>query len=86
MKLFLTYKVWREGKHYVAYSPELEVASQGKTREAAERMIKEAIRLFLDSARKKGTLSEILESAGFVRKERRWLAPSISISSMEVLM
>lgn len=54
MKLFLTSKIWKEDKHYVAYNPELEVASQGKTFKEAEKMLKEAIDLFIKTAKKIG--------------------------------
>ena len=84
MKLFLTSKIWKEGKHYIAYNPELEVASQGKTLEEAEKMLKEAIGLFIKTAKKIGTLNHILEETGFVKKEKRWLAPTISFSSLEM--
>ena len=84
MKLFLTSKIWKEGKHYISYNPELEVASQGKTLEEAEKMLKEAIGLFIKTAKKIGTLNHILEETGFVKKEKRWLAPTISFSSLEM--
>lgn len=83
MKLFLTSKIWKEGKHYIAYNPELEVASQGKTLEEAEKMLKEAIGLFIKTAKKTGTLNHVLEETGFVKKEKRWFAPAVSISFLE---
>ena len=84
MKLFLTSKIWKEGKYYVAYNPELEVASQGKTLEEAEKMLKEALDLFIKTAKKIGTLNQVLVETGFVKKEKRWLAPTISFSSLEM--
>ena len=60
MKLFLTSKIWKEGKHYIAYNPELEVASQSKTLEGAEKMLKEAVSLFIETAKKIGTFNKIL--------------------------
>ena len=60
MKLFLTSKIWKEGKHYIAYNPELEVASQGKTLEEAEKMLKESIVLFIKTAKKIGNLNQVL--------------------------
>ena len=66
MKLFLTSKIWKEGKHYVAYNPELEVASQGKTLEEAEKMLKEAIGLFIKTAKKIGTLNQVLEESRII--------------------
>ena len=51
-KLFLMSKIWKEGKHYVAYNPEMEVASQGKTSEEVEKMIKEVVGLFIKATKK----------------------------------
>lgn len=84
MRLFLTFKIWKEGRHYIAYNPELEVASQGKTQEEAAEMLKDAIKLFLETTKKMGTLPSVLREAGFVPKEKKWISPSISISSLEV--
>ncbi len=38
---------------FVATCPELDVASQGKTRKKAENMVREAVELFLESATEK---------------------------------
>jgi predicted RNase H-like HicB family nuclease len=38
----------REGKWYVAHCPELEIASQGKSVEAALENLREAIELYLE--------------------------------------
>jgi predicted RNase H-like HicB family nuclease len=54
MRLVLTIKIWRDGKHYIAYSPELEVASQGKIPEHALERVKEAIEGFLEETKKNG--------------------------------
>ena len=84
IRLFLTSKIWKEGKHYLAYSPELDVASQGKTPENAQEMLKDAISLFIETAKDMGTLNSILTEAGFVKKEKRWVSPIISLSPLEV--
>ena len=67
----------------MAYSPELEVASQGKTLEEAEKMLKEAVYLFIKTAKKFGTLNQVLEETGFVKKEKKWLTPAVSFSFLE---
>ena len=84
MKLFLTSKVWKEGNYYIAYNPELEVASQGKTQERAEQRLKEAVNAFLETVKKRGILRQVLQESGFVQREKQWRSPSISISSLEV--
>lgn len=86
MRLFLTIKIWSEGHHYIAYSPELEVASQGKTPEQASKRIKEAIEGFLEEIKEMGTFEEVLKSVGFTKtkKKKEWEAPLISFSPLEV--
>jgi predicted RNase H-like HicB family nuclease len=52
--------IYPEEDMYVAECPVLTVASQGKTKNDAEKMIREAVMLFLEGCYKKGTLNEIL--------------------------
>lgn len=42
--------VRKEGRHYVAWTPELDIASQGKSPEAAVEALKEAVELYLEDA------------------------------------
>jgi predicted RNase H-like HicB family nuclease len=46
----LTAVIEREGDGLVALCPELDIASQGDNREQAERNLREAVELFLDTA------------------------------------
>lgn len=84
MQLFLTSKIWKEGKHYVAYNPELGVASQGKDFEHAQKMLQEAISLFLETSKDVGTLDRILKESGFVKKLNKWSSPVITMSPFEM--
>lgn len=52
---------------YVAYCPELEIASCGKDETDARRMLKEAIDITLEDAHKRGVLEEYLEKVGFFK-------------------
>ncbi len=49
----------------VAYCPELDVYSQGYTPEQARQNLNQAVHLFLDEARRIGTLGQILQEAGY---------------------
>lgn len=77
MKTALTFtaQVFKEGKQYVSFNPELRVASCGDTPVEAKRMLREAIELFLEEAEKMGTLDAILEEAGFLRTKKTWRDP-----------
>lgn len=62
------YKPEPEGG-YSAFCPELGVASQGETIEEAEANLKEAVELYLESAKELGILERTLEDAGIdIRK------------------
>lgn len=49
--------IWKEGNVYVSYCPRLDVSSCGDTVEDARKMLREAVRLFLEEAEKKGNTS-----------------------------
>jgi predicted RNase H-like HicB family nuclease len=57
--------VFKEGKTFVSYCPELDVSSCGDDVDQARTNLKTAVRLFLEEAEKMGTLSEILTEAGY---------------------
>ncbi len=48
MKLRLSAAVHREGKWFVSWCPELDVASQGRTVEEALKNLREAVELYLE--------------------------------------
>lgn len=41
-------RVWKEGRTYVAYAPELDVASCGRTAKKAKARLKEAVSLYIE--------------------------------------
>ena len=77
MRIEFTTQVFKEGKTYVAYTPELDVSSCARTEEKARKNLIEAVRLFLEEAGKMGTLDQILGEAGYVRRRRTLEAPKL---------
>jgi len=65
MEIQFTTRVFKEGRTYVAHTPELDVSSCGGTKEKAVKNLKEAVRLFLEEAEKMGSLKQILKEAGY---------------------
>lgn len=49
---------------YVAYIPEFDVSSCGKTEAQARKNVKEALEIVLEEVKKKGKLEEFLQEAG----------------------
>ncbi len=70
--------VFKEDTSYVAYCPELDISSCGNTVEHAKKMLKTAIKLFLEEAEKMGTLEDILEEANYKKDTNgKWLPPKL---------
>lgn len=63
---FIT-QIWQERNMYIAYAPELDVSSCGKTTPEARKNLHEAVEIFLKETSKMGTLNEILEESGFTK-------------------
>jgi predicted RNase H-like HicB family nuclease len=55
-----------EGESVVARFPDIDVASQGRTKEEAVRNLIEAAQLFIESCYERNVLDEMLKSCGFV--------------------
>jgi predicted RNase H-like HicB family nuclease len=77
--LTFTVQIFREGKQFVAYNPELDVSTCGATVEKAKENIRDAIRGFLRSATKLGTLGGILEEAGYTYRHKQWVDPELIV-------
>jgi len=76
-QLMFTLQVFREGKVFVAYTPELDVSSCGDSVEEAKKNLRDAAQGFLKSAHTQGTLPLILEEAGYTLKKNRWYEPEL---------
>jgi hypothetical protein len=86
MNIDYTVNIWREGAQYVAHAMPLDVASSGADPDAARSAVDEAVRAFVGSCAKAGTLEAVLEEAGYQRQaEERWQSPSwVSVEQREV--
>jgi predicted RNase H-like HicB family nuclease len=85
MDIQFTTQIVKEGRMYVAYSPELDLSSCGGSKEKALANLKTAVRLFLEEAGKMGTLGQILQEAGYHMRNRKLEAPKfISMQRVSV--
>ena len=70
--------IFKEGRHYVALCPELNVSSFGNSVVDARRSLQEAVSLFLEECVRLGSLQHVLEEAGFSHTTSaipQWLSP-----------
>ncbi len=69
IQLPITIKVLYESQAkdapYIAYIPEFDVSSCGKTEEKAKKNVKEALEIVLEEVKKQGQLNQFLKEAGF---------------------
>jgi predicted RNase H-like HicB family nuclease len=71
-----TSQLYEEDEQYVAVCPELNVSSFGGTPAEALASLKEAVSLFLEECQRMGTLTFVLEEAGYQRdpiKPNQWI-------------
>jgi len=64
-QIIVSEQIWKEGRMYTSYCPELDVASCGKTVNEARKNLREAIEIFIEETYKMGTLKDLLEEAGY---------------------
>jgi hypothetical protein len=86
MQIDYTVQIWKEGAQFVAHAMPLDVASSGSTPEAARLAVDEAVRGFVGSCARAGTLDQVLEEAGYDRTgDAEWQSPSwISVERREL--
>lgn len=75
MEISYSVQVWREGSHFIAHAMPLDVASSGASPAHARAALEEAVRLFLETARRQGTLAEVLTDAGYEFGGEAWQSP-----------
>lgn len=63
---------------FVAYTPELDVASCGPTEEKARDNLHDAVAIVLEEVQKKGKLASFLKDLGFQKDKKRWISPRVS--------
>lgn len=73
-KIRLTEEVWKEGNMYVAYCPELDIASCGKDVWQAKRNLMEAIEINIEETKKMNTLAQFLEQCGIEETEQNLMS------------
>ena len=66
--------IFKEGRHYIAYAPSLDMAAQGHTLDAAQKNFQEVFEIYLEETLAQGTLVKDLRKHGW-RKRADALQP-----------
>ena len=73
----LPVSVFKEGKHFVAYTPALDLSTSGKTYEQVMARFNEAVDIFFEELAKKGTTEEVLLGLGWEKAKKHLTPPSL---------
>ena len=63
---------------FIAYAPELDIASCGPTEEKARENLHEAVKITMQEIERKGKLTEFLKEMGFQKEKTHWVPPRVS--------
>lgn len=69
---------------FIAYAPELDIASCGPTEEKARKNLHEAVSITLREIQKKGKLEEFLRELGFQKDKQGFIPPRITFEPFSV--
>ena len=81
MTIKITYDKRSKDAPFIAYTPELDVASCGPTEKKARKNLHEAVQIVLEEAKKKGKLVELLEELGFEKKKDHLIPPRVTFET-----
>ena len=73
----LPVSVFKEGKHFIAYTPALDLSTSGKTHEQAMARFNEATDIFFEELAQKGTTEEVLLGLGWEKVKKHLAPPSL---------
>lgn len=63
---------------FIAYTPELDVASCGSTEENARKNLHETVKITIAEIENKGKLTDFLKEMGFQKEKSHWRSPRVS--------
>ncbi len=76
--------IFREGRHFVAYTPVLDLSTSGKSYDHVKERFYEIVGIFFDELIKKGTLNEVLEGLGWTKIKKQWQPPILISQESQV--
>jgi hypothetical protein len=69
LNIQLPVSIFKEGKHFIAYAPALDLSTSGNSYEQVRRRFHEIVLIFLEELVKKGAMEEVLHSLGWRQME-----------------
>ena len=78
LEIKIPVQIIKEGDVFVAYTPALDLCTQGDTYEEVEKMLAEMIHIFFEECIEQGTIDQVLLDCGWkkVANKKEWIPPS----------
>jgi len=73
----------KENEQFVAFSPALDLSTSGRNLEEAKKHFEEAVQLFFEELKERGTTKEVLMNLGWTQKDNDLVPPMIISQELE---
>lgn len=74
-EIILPVSIFKEGKHYVAYTSALDLSTSAKTFDEVKKRLFESVQIFFEELAKKETTEEVLKGLGWHKTNGSWSPP-----------
>ena len=83
LEIKIPVQIIKEDGVFVAYTPALELCTQGDTYEEAEQMLGEMIHIFFEECIERGTIDQVLTECGWKKAahKKEWIPPHREVIS-----
>jgi len=75
--------ITKQNKHFVAFTPALDVSTSGKSEKQAKERFVELAHIFLEEIFEANTANEVLSELGWKKVQKKWNPPRV-ISSQSI--
>ncbi len=75
LSLKIPVSIFKEDKHFIAYTPALDLSTSGDSFKEVKNRFEEAVYIFFDEVSKRGTLEEVLQELGWKKLKKTWSPP-----------
>jgi hypothetical protein len=69
--------ITKQGKHFVAHSPALDISTSGNTEKDAKKKFVELVDIFLEEIIVAGTIEDVLSELGWKKQQKHWNPPQV---------
>lgn len=77
VQLKLSVQITKQGKRFIAWTPDLDLSTSGRTLVEAKKRFAEAVHIFVEELIEAGTVDDVLSSLGWTKSQRAWMPPKV---------